>query len=141
MPYAWIENDLIFVGTPDIAPEDAITVPEGTLPQDLKIENGKIVFKSPQEKAEEERKRIAEQALMLAKEIVNRKLQEYGYYNLGDLKIYADIGVQEAQELFEWYLQFEAKLWSWLGDDLPQMNDGELQKIDITSVIEGFTLE
>jgi len=52
MAWTWIENGNIFVSdSKDIATKDiAIEVPDGTLPQDLTIENGNIVFKTEAKK-------------------------------------------------------------------------------------------
>jgi len=55
MAWAWIENGIIFISNlEDIVPKDiAIEVPDGTLPQDLTIENGNIVFKTETQKLAE----------------------------------------------------------------------------------------
>jgi len=55
MAWAWIENGNIFVSdSDDIVPKDiAIEVPDGTLPQDLTIENGSIIFKTEAQKLAE----------------------------------------------------------------------------------------
>lgn len=54
---AWIENGNIFVA-PDqsVAPPDAIEVPEGTTPQDLKIVDGRLTLKTDEEKLQELKK-------------------------------------------------------------------------------------
>jgi len=63
MAWAWIENGNIFVAySKDVAPTDAIEVPEGTLPQDVIFENNILRLKTEAEKEEDRKVQELEEA-------------------------------------------------------------------------------
>lgn len=99
MAWAWIENGNIFVSdSDDIVPKDiAIEVPDGTLPQDLTIENGNIVFKT-------EAQRLAEIKADLIKLLENRATAYITTY-YPDSKQRSDVSDRETGESYLAYKQ------------------------------------
>ena len=99
MAWAWIENGIIFVSdSDDIVPKDiAIEVPDGTLPQDLMIENGNIVLKTKEQK-------LAEIKANLIK-ILQNKITAYITTYYPDSKQRSDVSDKEAGESYLAYKQ------------------------------------
>lgn len=99
MAWAWIENGIIFVSdSDDIVPKDiAIEVPDGTLPQDLMIENGNIVFKT-------EKQKLAEIKADLIK-ILQNKITAYITTYYPDSKQQSDVSDKEIGESYLAYKQ------------------------------------
>jgi len=74
---AWIENNNIFLSEDDsIAPSNAIEVPDGTQISDLKIGNGQIVFKTQEEKEQEQleldKKRLLQQLFQISQKFLSK---------------------------------------------------------------------
>ena len=101
MAWAWIENGIIFVSdSDDIVPKDiAIEVPDGTLPQDLMIENGNIVFKT-------EKQKLAEIKADLIK-ILQNKITAYITTYYPDSKQQSDVSDKEIGESYLAYKQID----------------------------------
>jgi hypothetical protein len=99
MAWAWIENGNIFVSDSEyLVPKDiAIEVPDGTLPQDLTIENGNIVFKT-------EAQRLAESKADLIKLLQNRATAYITTY-YPDSKQRSDVSDKEIGETYLVYKQ------------------------------------
>jgi len=99
MAWAWIENGNIFVSdSDDVVPKDiAIEVPDGTLPQDLTIENGSIIFKT-------EAQKLAEIKADLIKLLQNRVTRYITTY-YPDSKQRSDVSDKEIGEAYLAYKQ------------------------------------
>ncbi len=77
MAKAWIENNNIFLSEDDsIALLGAIEVPDGTQIADLKILDGKIVFKTQEEKEQEQleldKKRLLQQLFQISQKFLSK---------------------------------------------------------------------
>lgn len=145
MKKAWIENGLIFIGPEEFVPanaEDVIDVPDDTLPENLKIVDGKLVLKSEEEKAAEKREkllsRFMEELIRKSDFKVFNFLKKNGYRSVGDLKLYADLGYEESQRLLQKYLDFDSALWNFIYNELPSMDVNDLENFNIDSFLENL---
>lgn len=82
---------------------------------------------------------IEDTVLWYAKIIVERKLNEMHYYSLEDVLIYRDKNIQEAIDLYNWYINFDNLVWNWIENVLPNTPDNELQDIDIKTLLLNFS--
>lgn len=141
MAYAWFEGNNIFVSKEKLFEgENVIEVPDHIAPQDLKIENGRLVFKSESERMQELIKEIKKEAFNIYKDVVREKLDEYGYIDLGDVRIYASLNYKEAKNLLNWYLEFDDIFWNWIDEELPSKDYSELMELksNLHDIIKGF---
>jgi hypothetical protein len=74
---AWIENNNIFLSEDEtVSPSNAIEVPDNIRPSDLKILDGKIVFKTQEEKEQEQleldKKRLLQQLFQISKKLLSK---------------------------------------------------------------------
>lgn len=139
--YAWIENNNIFISNDiSLIPNNVnyIEIPDNILLHDLKIVDNKILFKSEEDKVNELREKIKENALIIYENVIREKLRKFGFNNLGDIKIYADLGNKDAQDILNWYLQFDNKFWNWIENELLQKTYRELLDLDLHELINSF---
>lgn len=133
MKKAWIENGVIFVGPESGVPpyiNYSIDIPDDVTPLDLKIVDGRIVFKSEEEKILSLKEDITKKLLSYSDFKVQEFLNKNGYRSIGDLKLYAELEYSEAQNLLNLYLQFDNELWNFITNILPEKTLQELKEFN-----------
>lgn len=85
------------------------------------------------------REYIKDTVLWYAKVLIERKLNEEHYHNLGDVLIYKDKNAQDAIDLYNWYLNFDGLVWDWIKNVLPNISEDELLNIDVRQLLLSFS--
>lgn len=83
---------------------------------------------------------VKDTVIWLTERKIQEKLKEKGFYSIGDLSIYKDKNDSDAIELYEWYLNFDKKIWDWI-DELPNKTVEELLEIDLKALVESMSEE
>ncbi len=81
---------------------------------------------------------VKDTVIWLAKEKINKKLSEKGFYSIGDVLVYKDRNDQDAIQLYEWYISFDTAVWDWIENTLPKLSEEELLEIDLKSLVENL---
>lgn len=80
---------------------------------------------------------VKDTLIWLAKNKVQQKLDAEGFYSVGDLIAYKTKD-ETAKVLFDWYYNFDGKVWDWIENVLPTKTNEELLEIDLKALIEEF---
>ena len=81
---------------------------------------------------------VKDTVIWLAKETIQKKLSEEGFYSIGDVLVYKDRNDQDAIQLYEWYISFDTAVWDWIENTLPKLSEEELLEIDLKSLVENL---
>lgn len=81
---------------------------------------------------------VKDTVIWLAKEKIQKKLSEEGFYSIGDVLVYKDRNDQDAIQLYEWYISFDTAVWDWIENTLPKLSEEELLEIDLKSLVENL---
>lgn len=132
----WIENGNIFMTDDEtVAPENAVDVPDNVTIQDLKVVDGTIQLKTEEEKKNELITLIKSNIITKARQKILSAIQDKGYYDIGDLKLYADKKEPEAVETLNWYKEVDRKIWKSI-EDLHNKTLQELKEFNIDKELE-----
>ncbi len=83
------------------------------------------------------RNALSDTLTWLAKQRLERILDEYSYNGLADVQFYANQATpdQEAQSILNWYSEYDTQIWSYIDNDLQSItNIEELLQIDMKNI-------
>ncbi len=81
---------------------------------------------------------VKDTVIWLAKEQINKKLSEKGFYSIGDVLAHKNKNDQDAIQLYEWYISFDTAVWDWIENTLPELSEEELLETDLKSLVENL---
>lgn len=84
---------------------------------------------------------VKDTIIWLEKEKVQKKLSEKGFYSISDVLVYKSKGDIDAEELYEWYISFDSKVWDWIENELSNKTNEELLEIDLKALVETIAEE
>ncbi len=93
-----------------------------------------IIPKDPVELA----KLMADTLVWLAKQRVQRVLEEYGYYSLGDLQVYTSQNDGEAKAILSWYQAYDTAIWDYIAQNFDPIINGT-QQATVDQLLQNYS--
>ena len=81
---------------------------------------------------------MADTLVWLAKQRVQKVLEEYGYYSLGDLQVYASQNDQEAQAILSWYQAYDRAIWDYISQNFDPIVNGT-QQVTVDQILKNYS--
>lgn len=101
-------------------------------------EEGNQIWQVPQD-LDRLRSAFQDTLLYLASRRLKRICEQYGYYGLGDIRLYTEQGDPEAQALLSWYIAYDDAVWQWIEQELPKFQTvDDLLAVNLQDVEENI---
>lgn len=81
---------------------------------------------------------MSETLVWLAKQRLQKVLDEYGYYSLGDIQFYVSQNDAEAQTILNWYQTYDTAIWDYIAQNFDPIINGT-QQATVDQLLQSYS--